>query len=53
MCRSIRVYLVGSPLILGSMGVRKSERTPSILLVALTIFSCTLGGIGDGFILWD
>ena len=52
-CKFIKASLVGYPSILGSMGIGKSARTFLTLIVAPTIFSCTLGGIGDGFIMWD
>ena len=52
-CRSIIPSLVGSPSIFGSIGVGKSVRTPSTLLVALAISSRTLVGLDGGFVPWD
>ena len=45
--------LVGSLPIFGRIGVRKSARTPSMLVVALAMKYCALVGIDGGFILWD
>ena len=50
---SIRDSLVGYPPILGSMGVGKSERNPSELLVAPGILCRSLGGTDNGLALWD
>ena len=52
-CRSISAFIVDSKPILGSMGVGKSARTSSTLLVAPTIFSLGLGGIVGRFVPWD
>ena len=45
--------LIGYHQILRIMGVGKSTRTPSMLLVAPTIISCTLGDIKGGFVPWE
>ena len=52
-CSLIRASIVGSPPILGSIGVRKSARTPSAVLVSPNILSFTLGGIDGGFVHQD
>ena len=52
-CRSIRAYIVGYPPVLGSIGFRKSMRTPSTLHVILAMLSYIIGGINGGLILWN
>ena len=52
-CILISPYLVGSPSIFGRIGVGKSTRTPSTLIVAPAISSCTLVGIYSGFFPWE
>ena len=52
-CSLTRPSLVGYPPIFGRIRVGKSARIPSMLLVAPSMTSRILVGIGGGFVLWE